>query len=104
MFKKTLIVYHIQAIQLKSIHNVRTSNMRLYCTSNEIQKSQKQTSAKVLSKLNIIKNLDFKEYKERSSVILQNKWTDAYTFYERVFHMVCCYGTIKMILLEFHHL
>lgn len=90
MFKQISIVYQTQTISSASfqIRNLRRSNVKLYCASNEIRKNQPETSAKVLSKLNVIKNLDFKEYKERSTVILQNKWTNVYTFYERVFHMV----------------
>lgn len=85
MLKKAIILNHIQSSFLIR-SNVHSANVKLYCTS--LQKNDKEKSAKVLSKLNIIKNLDFKEYKERSSAVLQNKWTDAYTFYERVFHMV----------------
>lgn len=92
MFKRISTVYHTQSISISpaafQLRNVCPANMKRYCTSNEIRKTQPETSTKVLSRLNVIKSLDFKEYKERSTLILQNKWTNVYTFYERVFHMV----------------
>lgn len=96
MFKKISIVYHTQSMPSASfrMRNVCPTKMRPYCTTNEIRKNQPETSTtKVLGRLNVIKNLDFKEYKERSTVILQNKWTNVYTFYERVFHMVLLYDS-----------
>lgn len=89
MLKKVYVVNHTHSLVSFHLKYVCPTNAKFFCTSkSEIQKTGKETSAKVLSKLNIIKNLDFKEYKERSAVVLQNKWTNAYTFYERVFHMV----------------
>ncbi|XP_037028391.1 mitochondrial potassium channel-like [Bradysia coprophila] len=90
MLKKVYIVHHTHSVSLASFHlkHVHPTNTKFFCTEKrEIPKIEKEPPTKVLSKLNVIKNLDFKEYKERSAIVLQNKWTNAYTFYERVFHM-----------------
>ncbi|KAJ6637485.1 Mitochondrial potassium channel [Pseudolycoriella hygida] len=91
MLKKISHIYHTQPIQSASFQkrNVLPSTGKWFCTSGETEKHlvAKVESPKVLEKLNVVKNLDFKEYKKRSTQLLQTKWTDAYTFYERVFHM-----------------